>query len=94
MLGGFGDAKPADDEVKKVVNETKADVEKKLGTTFNVFEPVCYKTQVVAGVNYLVKIKVDGDKYVHAKIYQPLPNSGKPRQVLTATANHGKDDKL
>ena len=36
MLGGFGDAKPADDEVKKVVKETKADVEKKLGATFNV----------------------------------------------------------
>ena len=44
--------------------------------------------------NYLVKIKVDGDKYVHAKIYQPLPNSGKPRQVLSASANHGKDDNL
>ena len=58
MLGGFGDAKPADDEVKKVVSETKADVEKKLGATFNVFEPVCYKTQVVAGTNFFVKVKV------------------------------------
>jgi len=34
---------------------------------------ISYKTQVVVGLNYFAKIKVnDGPLYVHARIYQPI----------------------
>jgi len=40
---------------------------------FTEFNPVGIKSQVVAGTNYSVKIQVDGDDYVHVKVFKPLP---------------------
>jgi len=34
------------------------------------FTPVSYKTQVVAGVNYFVKCRISGDKFVHVRIFK------------------------
>ena len=53
----------------------KSDVEAKLGASYTVFEPKTFTAQVVAGINYKVKIKVDGESYVHVKIYKPLPHT-------------------
>ena len=36
MCGGFGQARPVDDNVKSYALEVKAKVEEKLNTTFNV----------------------------------------------------------
>ena len=75
-LGGKGDTKDADANVKKLANDVKADVEKSLGTTFTVFDAVSYKTQVVAGTNFFVKVKVGDDKYVHLTVWKKLPAQG------------------
>ena len=52
MCGGFGQARPVDDNVKSYALEVKAKVEEKLNTTFNVYEPISYTSQVVAGANF------------------------------------------
>ena len=49
MCGGFTNALDANDEVKAMAREMKAQTEQKLGATFSEFEAVKYKTQVVAG---------------------------------------------
>lgn len=46
--------------------------------------PVSYSTQVVAGTNYFVKIKVSGDKCVHVRIFKPL-GGGAPEVVAVQT---------
>ena len=52
--------------------------------SFEVFEPVTYTSQVVAGKNYAIKIKVAEGKFVTAKIHTPLPHTQNPPVVLSA----------
>jgi len=58
-------------------------------------EIVSYATQVVAGTNFLVKVKISGDKakerHAHVKIFRDLKNNVK----LTSVAdNKTADDPL
>lgn len=72
MLGGAGNARiPKSFEKSIILNEKNA-IENKAGRTFTVFEPVLLKVQVVSGKNYLFKILVDNDEYIHVKLHLPL----------------------
>lgn len=94
MCGGFGEAKPVDDSVKQVANEIKPKVEAALNSKYTVYEPVSYKTQVVAGTNFIIKVKVDGDKYIHIKVFRPLPCNGTQLELLEQSAGHTLTDQL
>ena len=94
MCGGFGQVKPADNEVSQHLSEIKPHVESKMNATFTVFEPVHYKTQVVAGLNYLVKVKVDGEKYVHVKFCKPLPCNGTQLVLLSVEGDQSLSSDL
>lgn len=39
----------------------------------SLLDPVLMTTQVVAGTNYKVKYHVGNGRYVHARIFEPLP---------------------
>ena len=82
LCGGFGNARDADDEVKALALEMKPKVEQALGATYGTFEAVKYTSQVVAGTNYKIKVKVGDEKYVHLKIYVPLPCRNAPNELL------------
>ena len=60
MCGGLGDSKVADDTIREVIakieEELKGQVSGKLGSTPSSLHPVSYKTQVVAGTNFFVKV--------------------------------------
>ena len=94
MCGGFGGARPADDEVKELVKSVKPKVEAKANNTYNVFEAVNFTTQVVAGTNFLVKVKVDNDKYLHVKVFRPLPCNGTELEVLDVQTGKTLNDPL
>ena len=94
MLGGFKSAQPADDLIKNLVKSEKENIEHKLDATFNVFEAIEFKQQVVAGMNYLIKIKVDNDECLFVKIYVPLKQSNKPNLILTASRGHTLNEAL
>ena len=72
MLGGAGNARLLDRKEKSIVLNEKDAIETKLGRTFTVFEPVLIKVQVVRGFNYVVKILVDNDEYIHVKLFLDL----------------------
>ena len=76
MVGGPAEERDATDEVKKIANDLKKQVEEKRNTTFSTFEAVKYTTQVVAGVMYRIKVKVGDDQYLHLKVLKNLPNKG------------------
>ena len=82
MLGGPGAMKDANDEVKKMAKDMKADVEKALGETYTEFEAVKFATQIVNGTNYCIKVKVGGDKYIHMKVHVPLPAKKEPNKLI------------
>ncbi|KAF4113888.1 cystatin-A-like [Onychostoma macrolepis] len=77
-LGGWSEVKPVTLEVIKICLEVRPIVEKTVETDFTeTYIPVVYRSQIVNGENYLVKVLVDEDGVcVHLNIYQTLPCDG------------------
>eukprot|EP01133_Synstelium_polycarpum_P012261 gene12261-14371_t len=69
--GGLHDATPADAECSTAVNAIKSELESKTGKTYELFEPISYAKQTVAGVNYFVKVKVPSG-FIHVRIFKDL----------------------
>jgi hypothetical protein len=87
--GGFKAPENADQDVQGIIDGLKSDVETRLGSTFNLFEALTYTTQVVAGVNYIVKTKVDNDgTCIHLKIHKPLPHTRQPPSLMDVAQGH------
>lgn len=82
VCGGFGSDQQATAEAQDVLNAVKAEVESRLGRSVGSLTVIVYKTQVVAGVNYLVKAKAD-EQIVHVKIAKPLPHTNKAPFILS-----------
>ena len=66
--GGFSDEKKAD----KISNEVIDNVKDKL--QYNVLNVISYKTQVVNGINYLLKCNIDNELNYILKIHKSLSN--------------------
>ena len=94
ICGGFGGPRPADDEVKELVKSVKAKIEEKANAQYTEFEAVSYTTQVVAGTNFKVKVKVGNDEYIHVKIFRPLPVNGTELEVTDVQTGKTLNDAL
>lgn len=93
MCGGTSDAKPADAEIQAIINEVKGAVEDKVGKKLDTYTPVSYKTQVVAGTNYFVKVNA-GDEHLHLRIFAPLPHTGNPKELADLQRGKTAEDDL
>ena len=77
LPGGLGDSKPANEEVQSIVDGMK---ESLLGvltagrsSKLSPLKAVSFKTQVVAGTNYFIKVAIDGGKeHVHLRVFKSL----------------------
>ncbi|KAK8826505.1 hypothetical protein WA538_005968 [Blastocystis sp. DL] len=68
LCGGVS-AAPLTDEVRKMVADHKEEIEAKLNEKFAIFNPVEMTQQVVAGMNYRVKIDIGDNKAIFVKFY-------------------------
>ena len=88
--GGKSSARPVSDETKQLVLQQRAAIASAAGVeSFDVFEPVSERSQVVAGTNHYVKIRVGSDAYAHAVIWvhhacSPLTQRRCSRRRLSA----------
>ena len=58
IVGGVGGFKEKDDVVTKVLEEIKPIFEERTGIKFSSLEAIHYRTQLVSGTNYFVKVSV------------------------------------
>lgn len=57
-LGGLDKERPADDHVRKIVSSANDALKREFGDELVKIEPVSYKTQLVAGMNYFVRVRL------------------------------------
>ncbi|XP_054164226.1 cystatin-A2-like [Oppia nitens] len=69
-VGGVGDSKVPDDNVHDICQQIRKQVEDKSGKSFTEFTPVSFKTQVVNGINYFIKVRVSDGQYVHVRSHK------------------------
>ena len=94
MVGGHSEPKEVTGELIDKFKQYQPIVEEAAGRNFEIFDPLSYTSQVVAGVNYRVKISTDENEYVHVQIYQPLPHTNEPARVTKFVDNVEMDADL
>ncbi|XP_007942096.1 cystatin-A [Orycteropus afer afer] len=92
--GGLTEAKPATPEIQEMVNEIKPQLEEQTNETYEEFKAIEYKTQVVAGVNFYVKVQIGDNTYLHLKIFRSLPGQSESLTLTGFQTGKSKDDEL
>ncbi|XP_064473000.1 cystatin-B-like [Ornithodoros turicata] len=70
-VGGLSqDIKQADDDVRSICEKVRPEVESRAGKAFSQFTPLHYKTQLVNGVNYFVKVQIGESEYIHVRAHK------------------------
>ncbi|XP_046360713.2 cystatin-B-like [Haliotis rufescens] len=76
MVGGASAVKPATREVQELCNKVREALQNQAGRTFGVYTAISFRSQMVAGTNYFVKVQVDeNDEHFHLRIFVPLPST-------------------
>ncbi|XP_044837375.1 cystatin-B-like [Mauremys mutica] len=92
--GGLTGAQPATPKAQQVADEVKLQVEEKEGKKFEVFTAVEFKTQVVAGINYFIKVHVGNEEFLHLRVFKSLPHENKPLSLSSYQSSKTKHDEL
>lgn len=58
-VGGVGEIREGDPEVQEIVDNIKDELEVKTGKKYESVKVVHYRTQLVAGINYFVKVSIN-----------------------------------
>ncbi|KAM6144463.1 cystatin-A-like [Phoenicopterus ruber ruber] len=94
MPGGLSETEAATPEIQHIVNEVKPQFESRENRTYGIFKAIVYKTQVVAGINYFIKVQVSDDNYVHLRVFQSLPHENQGPSLVSFQTGKTRDDPL
>ncbi|NXP85595.1 CYTA protein, partial [Passerina amoena] len=94
MTGGLSDTKPATPEVQQLVNQVKPQFESRANVNCAVFTAIVFKTQVVAGTMYFIKVQVSDAEYVHLKVFLSLPHENVGPSLVSFQTGKTRDDPL
>uniref|UniRef100_A0A3Q2PGE3 Leukocyte cysteine proteinase inhibitor 1-like n=1 Tax=Fundulus heteroclitus TaxID=8078 RepID=A0A3Q2PGE3_FUNHE len=91
LIGGWSGPKPADEDVCMLTKWVK----RKTDRRYKEFNAVEYRSQVVAGYNYVIKVQVGGNDYVHLMIFQSLVHDDKITiEFLGVRGGYKREDPL
>ncbi|XP_062235730.1 cystatin-B-like [Platichthys flesus] len=71
--GGLSEVLEADGKIQLVCDMVRTEVEARLRKKYDMFKAETYKTQVVAGTKYLIKVHVGGEDHLHLSVTLKLP---------------------
>ncbi|NXD90537.1 CYTX protein, partial [Chaetorhynchus papuensis] len=74
--------------------QVKVQFESQANMACDVFGAIVYRTQVVAGIIYFIKVKVSNDNYVHLKVFQSLPYENQGPSLVGFQTGKTRDDPL
>nr|CAH8860489.1 unnamed protein product [Trichobilharzia regenti] len=95
MCGGVGAARePSAEEKEKLGKLLDKHLETHLGRKPQKYDILQISSQVVAGTNHFVKVKVDDSEYIHAKIFEPLPCHGTEMKLHSILKDKKEHDAL
>lgn len=94
--GGLGELKIVDKEnkINDIVKNIKNQFEKLIDSKVDILKAISYRTQVVSGTNYFIKVLVNENKYVHVKVYEPLPYKEENPQLISYQTDKTEDDEI
>ena len=91
-VGGLSELKKKDDLVQKIIKELKDDIQKKLDKTIDQLDVDSYKTQIVAGTHYFIKVQINNEEFIIVKVFQDLPHNQSKIELVSLKDNVSKDD--
>ncbi|XP_065667799.1 cystatin-A isoform X1 [Hydra vulgaris] len=94
LCGGTSESRPADDEVKAIIEKIKDQVLGKVNQSLDQYEAVSYKTQVVAGTNFFIKVKTGDNRFIHLRVFRPLPPNFENFQLHSVQENKSHEDEI
>ncbi|NXG87462.1 CYTB protein, partial [Stercorarius parasiticus] len=74
--------------------QVKPQLESKENRKYGIFNAIIYRTQVVAGINYFIKVQVSDAEYVHLRVFQSLPCENQGPRLAGYQTGKTKDDPL
>lgn len=57
LCGGWSDVKEANDTIHGIVSQLKNDLQEKTGRQFDQLTALQFRSQIVCGTNYLIKVR-------------------------------------
>ncbi|ELK29664.1 Cystatin-B [Myotis davidii] len=94
LIGGPSETRPATAEIQAIADKVKSQLEEKENKKYPTFEATEYKSQVVAGINYFIKVQVEDDDFVHIRVFESLPHENKALALHNYQTNKTKQDEL
>ncbi|KFP76462.1 Stefin-C, partial [Apaloderma vittatum] len=74
--------------------QVKPQLESRVNRTYYIFTAILYRTQVVAGINYFIKVQVAEDDYVHLRVFQGLPHENEGPSLAAFQPHKTREDPL
>ncbi|NWZ38343.1 CYTB protein, partial [Brachypodius atriceps] len=74
--------------------QVKLQFERRANMNCGDFTPTEYRTQVVAGTMYFIKVRVSDVEYVHLKVFLALPHENQGPSLVDFQTGKTRDDPL
>ncbi|XP_030254242.1 cystatin-A1-like isoform X1 [Sparus aurata] len=94
MTGGWTETRDADKETQGICDQVRNLVQGKTNKIYQEYRVIKYRSQVVAGTNYLFKVCVGGPNYIHLSVFEALPCYGGHLELTGAQEDKTQDNPL